>query len=142
MKLNKALANVHSLKKSSYTILKKLHRLEHRGALRTCANVGGKPYVILCLQHMAEVFKECFQNDISFRPMVDDLCDRIILLRNQSSSRGRIDRTILVSCLKAHTRILGLMDESKCKMIVTQTAVDGWHIKVLGAYIAQFGNRI
>ena len=144
MNLNNALKSTHNLKKCSYRMLRKLHGLEYRGSLKTFLKVNDEYYLIHCLQHMVDVIKEAYSNsNIDGADMVvSDLVASICLLKDTTSNKMRVDRTVLVSCLKSHTKTFNWLERNKVKIRVGEELKQQWSIRCVVAYIAHFGNRI
>jgi hypothetical protein len=142
MNLNNAMNSTHNLKKSSYKMLRKLHSLEHKGALRTCSILGDEYYIILCLQHMAHVIEEAYPNIDIAEKIISNLKDLIVTLKEATVKRERVSRDLLVSCLKKHTYVFNWLEENKIKLEVTDKLIEMWSIRCLGAYICQFRNKI
>lgn len=142
MNLNKALVSTHSLKKSSYRMLKKMHSLERRGVLRTCSQLGGEYYIILCLQHMSDVIKQSYSNNAVIPEIVLDIGDLILVLKESFKSRMRVDRALLTSCLKKHTKVFNCLEKNGIKINKNDVLSETWNMKCIVSYVCQFGNHI
>ncbi len=142
MNLNSALASTHSLKKCSYKMLRKMHSLEHRGSLRTCPKLGNEYYIILCLQHMAEVIQAAYPNTDGASEAVSNLESLICAVKNTTTDRMRVDRTLLVACLKKHTQVFNWLRDNKVRIAIDHDLREQWSLKCVVAYVCQFGNCI
>jgi len=142
MKLNNALTSTHTLKKCTYRMLRKLHSLEYRGSLRTCRQLSGEYYVVLYLRHISQVIGSVYSNVSNADVAVENLENLIKAIETAAASRLRIDRTLLVACLKRHTKVFNWLEEHKIKIEVNDELIEFWNMKCVIAYICQFGNKI
>jgi hypothetical protein len=142
MKLHLALRSTHDLKKASYSMLKKFHKIEYRGSLRECAKLGNEPYLVLCLEHMSSVIKNCYTDTFTGYSGLSQLDTLIQSLKSTALTRMRIDRRILVSCLVAHTEFFNFLEMNRHRIATNKDIVDEWNIKCVMAFLAQFGNKL
>lgn len=139
MKLEKGLQSTHSLKKATYRMLRKLHSLEYRGALEKSQKNGNSYCVLLCLKHMSDVIMQSYE-DFS---VVRDLCREIDFLMSSIQKQKRVNRTLLVACLKKHTYVFNWLENNH---IMVKDAVNEarevWTMKCIPSYICLFENNI
>ena len=142
MKLYDALRSTNDLKKCSYQMLRRLHKLEYRGSLRTCPKLKNEYFLVLALEHMADTINSCYISVAEAKEAVDNLKELIIVLKTSMSKRERVPRNILVSCLKKHTKVFNWLRNNKIKLQANDDTFSLWTEKCLMAYVSQFGNRI
>lgn len=62
MKLERGLQSTHSLKKTTYKMLRKLHSFEYRGALQNTQRIGNNYCILLYLKHMSDVIAQSYND--------------------------------------------------------------------------------
>jgi len=142
MKLYDALRSTNDLKKCSYRMLRTLHKIGHKSSLKTCPRMNNEYYIVLYLEHMATAIESLYSGSIEGKEVVESLCDLIILLKSTMATRERMSRSILVSCLKKHTKVFNWLKVNKIKIKADYNIFSLWTEKCLMAYVSQFGNRI
>lgn len=142
MNLNNGLKSTHDLKKCSYRMLRKMHSLEARGSLRECPKLNNEYYVVLCLQHMADIMGKSYTYNANAKDFALGLEELIKVLQMRTQNGLRVNRSILVACLKTHTRVFNWLEDNKIRIKADDALSELWNMKCVVAYVCQFGNRI
>lgn len=139
MKLEKGLQSTHSIKKSTYRMLCKLHSLEYRGALQNTQKIGNNYCVLLYLNHMSDVIMQSYNN----YDIVNDLCSQINTLALSIKERNRVCRKLLVACLKKHTCVFNWLENNHVSIkTIDDEVCETWTMRCVTSYICQFKNDI
>ena len=139
MKLENGLKSTHLLKKTTYKMLRKLHSLEYRGSLPKSQSIGGQYCVSLYLSHMSDIIRQSFECS----NYINNLCNQIDLLALSIQKQKRVNRALLVNCLKMHTYVFNKLENNH--IIIKQAneiISEVWTKKCLASYVCQFGNDI
>lgn len=139
MKLERGLQSTHSLKKTTYKMLRKLHSFEYRGALQNTQRIGNNYCILLYLKHMSDVIALLY-NDYD---IVHDLCSQIDNLVLSIQKQNRVCRALLVACLKKHTLVFNWLEDNHIAVETSDNkARETWTMKCITSYVCQFKNDI
>lgn len=140
MKLEKGLQSTHNLKKTTYKMLRKLHSLEYKGALQNTQRIGYDYCVILYLNHMSDVIMQSYK-DYS---IVHDLCCQIDILALAIREQNRVNRRLLVTCLKKHTTAFNWLEKNHIMVNMANSTIvhETWTMRCITSFICQFKNGI
>lgn len=141
-KMNDALQSTRKLRKISYRMLRKLHKLEKRRSLSCAKKLGEEWAPLLFVQHLSEIIDLCYMQDAINIPSVLSLKESLVGLTVFHKKRASIDRAVLVSCLKQHTAAFNDLFEQKIQVSISQVSLNLWRTRCLMAYVCQFGNNV
>jgi len=137
------LKSTHHLKKVSYRMLWKLHRLENTHSIENFHKFGDEYCVILYLQHMIETIEGVYKKKgIDVERIIKYLIRIVMLLKVKTKEDLKIHRSLLVSCLRRHTRVFNWLEENKISIATDDGLRKLWSLKCVPAYAGQFENRI
>lgn len=143
MKLEQGLQSTHNLKKSTYRMLRKLHGFEFRGAIGISQRIGNDDCVFIFLKHMSNTIKWIYSDSGCTAEEVFNLCEQIDGLALSIQKRNRVSRSMLVACLKKHTRTFNRLEANHIAINPANREVqEEWTTKCIPAYICQFKNDI
>jgi len=140
MNLNQALRSTRDLKRITYRMLRKLHRIKTRRSFKNSYKFGDEYCIILYLQHMVETIEGVYMK--KEENVVKYLNEIITLLRIKTKEDLMIHHSLLVSCLRRHTQVFNWLKRNKISLIKTQEILILWTTQCVPAYVAQFRNKI
>lgn len=139
MKLERGLQSTHSLKKTTYKMLRKLHSLEYKGALQNTQRIGNNYCILSYLNHMSDVIAQSYSD----YDIVHDLCSQIDNLALSIQKQNRVCRALLVPCLKKHTHVFNWLENNHITIKTADNkARETWTMKCITSYVCQFKNDI
>lgn len=122
-------------------MLSKLHKMEYKGSLHECVKLNDAYSIVLFLDNLIHMIKMCYKNGLNTEA-IDPLCNKLLSLSQEIQKNKRVNRSLLVACLKQHTEFFNTVEGCNVPLYVDEQLSDRWLLKCIPAFVAQFHNRI
>jgi hypothetical protein len=123
-------------------MLRNFHNLERSRSLEKSPKFGENYCAVLFLKHLSEFICKLYGNEDGGYDKVKDLTNAIDLLRRKLEKDMKIEKNLLVECLKKHTLVFNKLKKDKVQPAINEEVKELWTIKCIQTYVSQFKDNI